>query len=138
MESSTTQKSGFRLPAFITSTLRHKSTASQPVFNRPVLTEREYHITRALNLTLLSLMVGLSAAIVGLKAMTLAFIEDNNDMGFDFETGDPEPILLAALPGRLYTAPAKLAIVAGVVAFVIGVVHGACVLWDWKQGKFVR
>ncbi|KAF2275258.1 uncharacterized protein EI97DRAFT_451172 [Westerdykella ornata] len=114
------------------------STASQPVFNRPVITEREYHISRALNLTLLSLMVVLSVATVGLKAMTLAFIEDNHDMGFVFETGDPEPTVLAALPGRLYTAPAKLAIVAGVVAFVIGVVHAACVLWDWKRGKFTQ
>jgi hypothetical protein len=77
-------------------------------------------------------------AIIGVKAMTVMFIEENTDKGFDFDTGDPEPTVLAALPRMLYTAPAKLAIVAAVIALCVGIVHGVFVVIDWKDGKRVR
>lgn len=124
-----------KLPEKLSSILKSKS---QPVFNRPVCTERQYRVSRAIYITLLTLMVGVSMAVIGLKAMTLVFIEDNNDTGFMFETGDPEPTLLAALPRQLYTAPAKLALVAAVMSLCIGVVHSAFVILDWKDGKKVR
>lgn len=111
---------------------------SEPVFNRPMRTERPYQISRAIYITLLSLMVALSMATIGLKAMTLIFIEDNNNTGFNFESEDDEtPTTLAALPLNLYHAPAKLAIVAGVTAMCIGLAHGGFVLVDWKHGKRV-
>lgn len=110
---------------------------AQPVFNRPVCTEREYRVNRIFHIVLLSLMVGVSMAIVGLKATTLIFIEDNNNKGFQFESGDPEPTILAALPRNLYTAPGKLAMVAGVYALCMGIAHVVFVIVDWKSGKKV-
>jgi hypothetical protein len=82
-------------------------------------------------------MMGLSMAVIGLKALTLAFIEDNHNTGFAFETDEPEDTVLAALPKQLHTAPAKLAIIAGVVALGIGIVHAGCIVWDWSDGKWV-
>ena len=121
-----------KLPGKLSSLLKPRS---QPVFNRPVCTEREYQISRGIYLTLLSLLVGVSTSVIALKAMTLIFIEENMDKGFEFETGDPEPTLLAALPKQLYTAPAKLAMIAAVIALVIGLAHGAFIISDWKDGS---
>jgi hypothetical protein len=124
-----------KLPEKLSAIIKPKS---QPVFNQPVCTEQEYHVSRTIYVTLLSLMVGVSTAVVGLKAMTLTFIEENMDKGFEFENGDPEPTILAALPRQLYTAPAKLEIIAAVIALIVSLVHGIFIIIDWKTGKRVR
>lgn len=115
------------------------------MFNRPLLvrTEREHRICRILHLTLLLLLVILSIALVSLKSMTVAFIAENAERGFTFDAGirkgvKTEPFVLAALPRNLYDAPAKLAIVAGVVAVAVGVTHGALLIWDARKSQQVR
>ncbi|KAF2466870.1 uncharacterized protein BDR25DRAFT_235768 [Lindgomyces ingoldianus] len=125
-----------KLPSVKVSELKHHlpSFKRQPVFNRPVQTSGHRTISRALYLTLLCLLVAFSTAVIALKAMTLEFIEDNSDTGFVFETGDPDPTILAALPRMLFEAPAKLAIVAAVVSIFIGFGHGAFIVKDWKVG----
>ncbi|KAJ4294342.1 hypothetical protein N0V90_008032 [Kalmusia sp. IMI 367209] len=107
----------------------------KPVFNQPVYTERRYHVTRMLYAVLLALLVMIAAAIIGLKAMTVNFIEDNRDTGFEFKTDEPESVIMAALPRMLYTAPAKLALVAGAISIFVGTTHLAFVVMDWRQGK---
>jgi hypothetical protein len=109
----------------------------KPVFNKPLDTERQHHISRVLYAALLSLSIGLSAAVISLKAMTLSFIEDNRDTGFSFETGEPEPTILAALPRQLYTAPAKLALIAAVISAFVGLGHLVYLVIDWKTGRKV-
>jgi hypothetical protein len=109
----------------------------KPVFNKPLDTERQHHISRVLYAALLSLSIGLSAAVISLKAMTLSFIEDNRDTGFSFETGEPEPTILAALPRQLYTAPAKLALIAAVISVFVGLGHLVYLVIDWKAGRKV-
>ncbi|KAF2872779.1 hypothetical protein BDV95DRAFT_477763, partial [Massariosphaeria phaeospora] len=106
-----------------------------PIFNKPVCTERQYRISRILYLVFQVLLVILSTVVIGLKAMTVIFIEDNRDTGFEFETGDPEPTVLAALPRHLYTAPAKLALVAAAISMFVGIGHAVFVVLDWKHGK---
>jgi hypothetical protein len=110
----------------------------KPVFNKPLDTERQHHISRVLYAVLLLLFIGLSTAVIGLKALTLSFIEDNRDTGFSFETGEPEPTILAALPKKLYTAPAKLALIAAVLSISIGLGHLVYLVIDWKTGRRVR
>jgi hypothetical protein len=132
------KKLDFKMPSVQLSQLSSiVKPKSEPVFNRPMRTERPYQVSRTIYITLLSLMTALAMATIGLKAMTLIFIEDNTNTGFAFETGDPTPTTLAALPLNLYHAPAKLAIVAGVTAMCIGLAHGGLVLVDWKHGKRV-
>lgn len=110
----------------------------KPVFNQPVQTERRYHVTRLLFAILLSLLVATSGAVIGLKAMTINFIEDNHDTGFEFVTDDPnDSLIMAALPRMLYTAPAKLALVAGAISIFVAASHLAFVIMDWKVGKKV-
>jgi hypothetical protein len=117
----------------ITSLLKPK-----PVFNQPVATDRRYHVARAAYGVLLVLLVMLAAATIGLKATTINFIEDNRNTGFVFDTGEPETVIMAALPRQLYTAPAKIAMVAGVISVFVGVGHAAFVFMNWKEGKKVR
>ncbi|KAF2796470.1 hypothetical protein K505DRAFT_347916 [Melanomma pulvis-pyrius CBS 109.77] len=107
----------------------------KPVFNQPVNTERQHHISRVLYLLLLSLFVGISVAVIGIKAMTLSFIEDNSDTGFVFDTGDSEPMILAALPRQLYTVPAKLTLVAAVLSIFVALGHMLYLIIDWKSGQ---
>ncbi|KAJ4357707.1 uncharacterized protein N0V89_002283 [Didymosphaeria variabile] len=108
----------------------------KPIFNQPVHTETRYHVTRMLYTVLLSLLIMIAASIIGLKAMTVNFTEDNRDTGFEFETEDPnDSVILAALPRMLYTAPAKLALVAGAISIFVGATHLAFVIMDWKAGK---
>jgi hypothetical protein len=109
----------------------------KPVFNQPVATNRRYHIARALYGIFLVLLVVSAAATIGLKATTINFIEDNRNTGFVFDTGSPDAVIMAALPRQLYTAPAKIALVAGVLSIFIGVTHAAFVFMDWKEGKKV-
>lgn len=109
----------------------------KPVFNQPVRTERRYHIARALYAFFLVLLVMIAASTIGLKAMTINFIEDNRDTGFEFQTEDPQPTLMAALPRQLYTGPAKLALVAGVISVFVGIGHAAFVFLDWHHGHKV-
>ncbi|KAF2018250.1 hypothetical protein BU24DRAFT_440884 [Aaosphaeria arxii CBS 175.79] len=117
-----------KLPSF----LRPK-----PVFNQRVDTEKRYHISRALYITFLVALVILSTGVIGLKAMTLNFIEDNENTGFVFETedADVDSTILAALPRMLYTAPAKLAVVAAAISIFVGSGHAVFVVMDWKEGK---
>jgi hypothetical protein len=110
----------------------------KPVFNKPLDTQRQHHLSRVLYALLLSLFIGISIAVIGLKALTLSFIEDNRDTGFSFETGEPEPAILAALPKNLYTAPAKLALIAAVLSIFIGLGHLVYLIIDWKTGRRVR
>ncbi|KAF2742009.1 hypothetical protein M011DRAFT_413431 [Sporormia fimetaria CBS 119925] len=122
------------MPSF----LRPGSYKSSPVFNRPLDTERSYCLSRAFHLVLLTLLTLLSMSVVGLKALTLAFIEDNTDRGFSFlipNGTSTTTTTLAALPRQLHTAPAKLALVAGVVATIVGLTHTAFIIWDWRTGK---
>lgn len=129
-------KPSFKMPVGlnkITSLLRPK-----PVFNQPVATDRRYHIARAAYGIFLVLLVIFAAATIGLKATTINFTEDNRNTGFVFDTGEPETVIMAALPRQLYTAPAKIAMVAGVVSVFVGVGHAAFVFMDWKVGKKVR
>ncbi|KAF2261433.1 hypothetical protein CC78DRAFT_619396 [Lojkania enalia] len=107
----------------------------EPVFNRPVCTERRYRVARILYVVFLSSLVALSIAVVVLKAMTIAFIEENKGIGFMFETSSSGSTLLAALPRMLYVAPAKISIVAAVISIFIGTAHLAFVVRDWKDGK---
>jgi hypothetical protein len=110
----------------------------KPVFNQPVYTEKRYHVTRILYAVLLSLLVATAATVIALKAMTINFIEDNRDTGFEFETGDPnDPVIMAALPRMLYMAPAKLALISGGISIFVGATHLAFVIMDWKIGKKV-
>jgi hypothetical protein len=110
----------------------------KPVFNKPVHTEKRYHVTRILYTILLSLLIMIATSIIGLNAMTVNFIEDNRDTGFEFGTEDPnDAVILAALPKMLYTAPAKLALVAGAISILVGATHLAFVITDWKAGKKV-
>lgn len=110
----------------------------KPIFNQPVHTEKRYHVTRTLFAVLLSLLIMTAATVIGLKAMTVNFIEDNRDTGFEFETEDPnDTVILAALPKMLYTAPAKLALVAAAISIFVGTAHLAFVIMDWKAGKKV-
>lgn len=111
--------------------------SKKPVFNQPVHTEKRYHVTRALYAVLLVFLIGVAGAVLGLKAMTINFVEDNRDTGFEFKTDDPQPTILAALPRMLYTTPAKLALVAGALSVFVGGTHLAFVVMDWKQGKKV-
>ncbi|KAK7190946.1 hypothetical protein DPSP01_009155 [Paraphaeosphaeria sporulosa] len=108
----------------------------KPMFNQPVHTEKRYHVTRMVYAVLLSLLVLIAASTIGLNAVTVNFIEDNRDTGFEFETEDPnDAVILAALPRMLYTAPAKLALVAGAISIFVGATHLAFVITDWKVGK---
>ncbi|KAF2690601.1 hypothetical protein K458DRAFT_438480 [Lentithecium fluviatile CBS 122367] len=107
----------------------------KPVFNQPVATDRRYCIARALYGVFLVLLVMLAAAMIGLKATTINFIEDNRNTGFVFDTGELETVIMAALPRQLYTAPAKLALVASVISVFLGVGQAAIVFMDWKEGK---
>jgi hypothetical protein len=110
----------------------------KPVSDQPVHTDKRYHVTRILYTVLLLLLVMIAASIIGLNAMTVNFVEDNRDTGFEFETEDPNDIvILAALPKMLYTAPAKLALVAGAISIFVGATHLAFVITDWKAGKKV-
>lgn len=109
----------------------------KPVFNQPVCTERRYFVSRALHSIFLTLLIVLAAAVIGLKAMTINFIEDNRDTGFEFQTEEPTPTLMAALPRNLFTAPAKLALVAGAISTFVGIGHVAFVFMDWSAGKKV-
>jgi len=109
----------------------------KPVFNQPVYTERRYHVTRALYAILLTLLATIAASVIALKAMTVNFIEDNRDTGFEFKTDDGDSVVIAALPKLLYTAPAKLALVAGATSIFVGIAHLAFVVTDWKEGKKV-
>lgn len=127
------KKPSFKMPLgldSITSSLKPK-----PVFNQPVATDRRYHIARAAYGVLLVLLVILAAATIGLKATTINFIEDNRNTGFVFDTGEPETVIMAALPRLLYTAPAKIEMVAGIISVSIGVGHAAFVFMNWKEGK---
>ncbi|KAF2709246.1 hypothetical protein K504DRAFT_467218 [Pleomassaria siparia CBS 279.74] len=107
----------------------------KPVFNKPLDTERQHHISRIFYAIFLSLFITLSVVVIGLKAITLTFIEDNRDTGFEFMTGESESILFAALPRQLYTAPAKLALIAAVISIFVGVGHMGFLVADWKTGK---
>ncbi|KAF9738567.1 hypothetical protein PMIN02_005887 [Paraphaeosphaeria minitans] len=122
----------------IPSVLRNVSArfAKKPMFNQPVHTEKRHHVTRIIYALLLSLLVIIAASIIGLNVVTVNFTEDNRDTGFEFETDNPnEAVILAALPRMLYTAPAKLALIAGVISVFVGATHLAFVFTDWKLGK---
>ncbi|KAL5413865.1 hypothetical protein PMIN03_003545 [Paraphaeosphaeria minitans] len=124
----------------IPSVLRNVSArfAKKPMFNQPVHTEKRHHVTRIIYALLLSLLVIIAASIIGLNIVTVNFTEDNRDTGFEFETDNPnEAVILAALPRMLYTAPAKLALIAGVISVFVGATHLAFVFTDWKLGKKV-
>jgi len=136
------KKPDIKMPSFkisekLSSFLKPKPVFTK-VFNKPLDTEHQHHISRVLYAVLLSLFIGLSIAVIGLKALTLSFIEDNGDTGFSFETGEPEPTTLAALPKKLYTAPAKLALIAGVLSVFVGLGHLVYLVIDWKTGRRVR
>jgi hypothetical protein len=109
----------------------------KPVFNQPVATERGYHIARAAYGVLLILLVIIAATTIGLKATTVNFMETNRNTGFFFDTGEPEPVIMAALPRQLYTAPAKIAMIAGCISVFVGIGHAAFVFMNWKDGKKV-
>ncbi|PSN64138.1 hypothetical protein BS50DRAFT_499945 [Corynespora cassiicola Philippines] len=118
------------------SLFKKRNPAAQVVFNRPVCTERAYRLSRTLYAIFLSLLVALSCVIIGLEAVTIAFVEDNRDTGFEYMTdGDPEPTLMAALPRKLYVTPAKLALVSAAISLCVGVGHLVFVVVDWKSGK---
>ncbi|KAF2184496.1 hypothetical protein K469DRAFT_667116 [Zopfia rhizophila CBS 207.26] len=110
----------------------------KPVFNRPVCTEKRARVSHTLFLSLLSTLVLVSTAVIGLKATTIDFIEVNKNKGFMFITGDPEPTILGALPRKLYEAPAKLAIVAGVISIFTAGGHIAFIARGWKDSKKVQ
>ncbi|KAF2642388.1 hypothetical protein P280DRAFT_395332 [Massarina eburnea CBS 473.64] len=105
-----------------------------PVFNQPVSLQRRYKIARGLHTALLSLLVIFATTVIVLKAMTINFMEDNRDTGFEFQ-GEGQDVLMAALPKQLYTAPAKLALVAGAISIFVGIGHMLFVVIDWKKGK---
>ncbi|KAF2728654.1 hypothetical protein EJ04DRAFT_448899 [Polyplosphaeria fusca] len=105
----------------------------KPVFNRPFL-ERQHRVSRILYVVNLSLLFVLSGAVIATKAMTIAFIEDNNDTGFMFETGDPEPTVLAALPKMLFVAPAKIAMCAAAIGVFVSIGHLIFIVKDWSDG----
>ncbi|KAF1976052.1 hypothetical protein BU23DRAFT_578853 [Bimuria novae-zelandiae CBS 107.79] len=108
----------------------------KPVFNQPVDTERRYHVTRILFAVLLSLLIATATAVIGLRAITINFIEDNRDTGFEYKAENPnDSVIVAALPRTLYTAPAKLALIAGGISIFVGASHLAFVIMDWKVGK---
>lgn len=130
------KKPDFKLPSVLAKV--SAKFVKKPVFNQPVHTEKRYHVTRTVYAVLLSLLVMVAASIVALNAVTVNFIEDNRDTGFEFQTEDPtDAVILAALPKMLYTAPAKLALVAGAISIFVGATHLAFVVTDWKAGKKV-
>ncbi|KAF1960068.1 hypothetical protein CC80DRAFT_284521 [Byssothecium circinans] len=126
------KKPQLKVPAI----LAKLSTKSKPkpVFNQPVSLQKTYKIARALHIALLTLLVIFATIVVVLKAMTINFIEDNRDTGFEFRSED-QPILMAALPKMLKTAPAKLALVAGAISIFVGIGHMLFVAVDWKEGR---
>jgi uncharacterized membrane protein YfcA len=130
-----------KIPMFrMASAVRKGFTASNDstVFNQPVKTEQRYHLARTIYTLSLATLIALAGAIIGLKAMTINFIEDNRESAFEFQTQDPEPVIMAALPRRLYTAPPKLAIIAGGISVFVGIGHLIFVMMDWKTGTKVR
>jgi hypothetical protein len=108
----------------------------KPVFNRPFL-ERQHRMSRILYIVNLSLLLALSIAVISTKAITVAFIEDNKDTGFMFETDDPEPTILAALPKMLFVAPAKIALCAAAITVFVSIGHLIFIARDWKDGSRV-
>ena len=107
------------------------------VFNQPVHTERRYYLARALSTIFLVLLIVVAAATIGLKAITVNFIEDNRGTAFEFQTTDLELVVMATLPKQLYTATAKLALVASALSIFLGITHIVFVIIDWKNGKKV-
>lgn len=131
------KKPEFKLPSVVGKI--SSKFAQKPVFNQPVYTERRYHVFRSLYATLLFLLIATSASVIGLKAMTINFIEDNRDTGFEYETEDPnDAVIMAALPRMLYITPAKLALIAAGISIFVGASHLAFVIMDWKAGKKVQ
>ncbi|KNG43989.1 hypothetical protein DDE82_000186 [Stemphylium lycopersici] len=122
--------------------LSHPKTSVPPVFNQPLnINSCPHHrLARLLYGIFLAILFIMAIPVIILKAVTYSFIEDNRMMGFNFETtrknGEPgEEVIMAALPERLYSVPAKLAIIAGAISLCIGAAHLGFVITDWKSGK---
>jgi hypothetical protein len=140
------KKVDFKLPTIadkVTSLFQHRKT-TPPMFNKPMATECPHHrLSRTLYAVFLPLLILLSVPVVVLKAMTYSFIEDNRDTGFMFETTEKggeagQTLVLAALPGMLYHAPAKLSLIAAVLSICLGATHVGFVVVDWRKPKRVR
>ncbi|KAF2117961.1 hypothetical protein BDV96DRAFT_489251 [Lophiotrema nucula] len=106
----------------------------EPVFNQQVDLNSRHHTARVLYAAFLASLLGVSVAVIALKALTIKFIFENRNTGFMFETNGPEPVVLAALPRMLYFAPAKIAIVAAAVSIMVVIGHGIFVVKDWHEG----
>ncbi|KAF2833453.1 hypothetical protein CC86DRAFT_278073 [Ophiobolus disseminans] len=137
------KKVEFKLPPIadkVTSLFQpHKKDST--MFNKPMASGCPHHrLSRILYAVFLPILVLISIPVVVLKAMTYSFIEENRDKGFMFETTERdgeagEAVIMAALPRMLYHAPAKLALVAGVLSICLGAAHLGFVAFDWRNPK---
>jgi hypothetical protein len=125
------KKPDFKMP-----TVFAKKIEPEPVFNQPVPLQRNYKIARGLQTTLLILIIICATVVIILKVMTINFVEDNRETGFEWK-GEEQAVLMAALPRKLYNAPAKIALVAGAISICVGVGHFLFITIDWKHGTKV-
>jgi hypothetical protein len=124
--------------------LFHARKDASPMFNQPLNTTScpHHRISRVLYSILLSLLIAIAIPVITLKTITYIFIEDNRETGFMFDTRerDGQPVVqavMASLPQRLYTMPAKLALIAAAISLCLATAHLGFVGVDWKNGKRV-
>jgi len=113
----------------------------KPVFNRPVNLRRQRAADRVpqwLLIAVVSSLVLLSAAVTGLKASTIHFIEENGSRGFMFTMRNGEQAVLAALPKDLYNGTAKMALVAAVISTFLAIGHLAFLVHAYLKNKRVN
>lgn len=92
---------------------------------------------RTLSISLLSLLLVVSATVIGLKATTLDFIDENQDRGFIFNAMDMSPEVLGALPKNHYHGPAKFAIVSGIISIFLSAMNIFFIFRSGKSGQWV-
>jgi hypothetical protein len=92
---------------------------------------------KTLFISLLSLLLAVSATLIGLKATTLNFINSNQNRGFIFNAMDMSPEVLGALPKNHYHGPAKFAIVSGIISIFIAAGNILSIIRSQKSGDEV-
>ncbi|CAI6338311.1 unnamed protein product [Periconia digitata] len=126
----------FKVPSML-GKFTKTTTPKTPVFNQPVSLQRKYKLSRTIHAILLTLLTVISIVVIVLKALTINFIEDNRDTGFQF-LNDEQNVIMAALPKQLYTTPAKLALVSGAISSFVSIGHLLFIAMDWKEGKKIQ
>ncbi|PVI07874.1 hypothetical protein DM02DRAFT_511908 [Periconia macrospinosa] len=111
-----------------------KFSPKKPVFNQPVSLQHHHKISRTIHAVVLPLLIIISIVVIVLKALTINFIEDNRDTGFEFQNQE-QNVIMAALPKHLHTTPAKLALVSSAISTFVSIGHLLFIVMDWREGK---